>query len=240
MSEYRRGCTGLSLQVLIKNVLSESTLTYTLDKVLECENGFRYNNPFEHKTVVKPEHFVSAIINPSMLSCQSRWWISKLLGVPIEYADWTHYGGCFIYNEGDFLGVHADAGRHPKNGQVKVATACLYLTPAVLNFWHGEPAYYDKPTVQYVKESLSIKANTLVLFTNDDQAWHSVPRVSDQQRVVITCSYIAPEGFKSPDYSNIRTRAYFARIEGVVDTVEEAVLREQRASETEHEGVYRV
>lgn len=174
-----------------------------------------------------------------MLHTHAQWWVSRLLDVPIASADWTHYGGVFIYNKGDYLRPHVDAGRHPKTKHVKVATAILYLTKAELMFWHGEPGYYQKPIVyQDFSESYIIEPGSLVLFANTDDAWHSVPQVSYGPRVCITCSYLAPDDFKDHRFSNTRTRAYFARMEWESTGLDD--LREQRASEEHHEGVYRV
>jgi len=206
----------------------------------------RYDNPFEKKWTIRklnqatilPYH----IARLKLMDSPATWWVSRILDVPISHADWSHYGGVFIYDQSDYLSVHVDAGRHPKSGLVKVATACLYLTKAELEFWHGEPGHYSKPTVEYVNQAYRVEAGTLVLFTNTNDAWHSVPIVKSENgpRVCITCSYLAPEDFKHSDYSNVRTRAYFARkdCEPIDDTLE--ALREARASETHYSEVYRV
>lgn len=209
----------------------------------------RYDNPFERKWVMR-RPFPSVILHVTdrLIRPDTCWWVQRLLDVPIEYGDVQHYGGVFVYGitgsvdnaSGDYLKPHCDAGVHPYNGQHKVATACLYLTPAVLYFYKGDPVWFDKPLVHRIDQVLHIPANSLVLFTNHDTAWHEVPlSTTNQPRAVITVSYMAPSDFKDPRFMNTRTRAYFARHMSVLDSPELAELRELRASEEHHQEVYR-
>lgn len=219
-----------------QNVLDEA-LTFLKDQRYD-----RYNNPFEQKWTLRKLNLVATNLQEVLISLSDSdtcWWISRLLDVPIEYGDVQHYGGVFVYDNGDYLKPHCDAGIHPQNKQHKVVTACLYLTPAVLYFYKGDVCWLDKPLIHRIDQVLHIPANSLVLFTNHDTAWHEVPPVTDT-RVVITVSYLAPEGFSDPRFLNQRTRAYFARHMSIPDTPELAELRDKRASEEHHQEVYRV
>ena len=204
----------------------------------------RYDNPFEQKWTMRKDTNIALIhhdyIYDMLMAPNSIWWIQRLLDVEISHADWTHYGGIFVYDQGDYLKPHLDAGMHPVSKLTKVATACLYLTPATLEFWHGEPSNYSKPQVYYRHTVHDVEAGTLILFTNTLYAWHSVPVVeSEQSRVVITCSYLAPSNFSHPQFNNNRTRAYFGRMNDEPHDPVLEILREQRASEEGYKNAYR-
>ena len=204
----------------------------------------RYNNPFERKwtmrkTGLDSDLYYHDLIYDRFMTTTACWWISNLLNVPIERAEWRQYGGVFVYQPGDYLQAHVDAGIHPVLKQVKVATLVIYLTPAQLEFWHGDPAHYSKPVVYHSTGVYTLEAGDAVLFTNDQFSWHSVPIIEGEPRVCITCSYLAPEGFTRHDFSNNRTRAYFAHHEDEpYDSIIEN-LRELRASEEGHKSVYK-
>src|SRR3990170_2680615 len=103
---------------VIHHALSGSALSHALDATLNSQEAcIEYNNPFEHKLVLPKTHvaFFQALIHPIMLEYRSVWWISHLLNVDISHADWTHYGGVFIYRVSDYLKPHVDAGKHPKS-----------------------------------------------------------------------------------------------------------------------------
>lgn len=201
----------------------------------------RYDNPFECKSFLEDKaecgealaSLFGLLLGQDMIRT-----VQRLLDLPIQNADYWHYGGLFVYEPGDYLAPHVDAGIHPTTKQRKVATACLYLTPAVLSFWAGDSCTQDDPEV-WLEEPHLYKPNDCVLFANDDSAWHSVPTTT-KKRVVLTVSYMAHSTFDRQRYKNKRTRAYFARRHGVSDTPEMAALRQQRASEEHHAGVYRI
>lgn len=204
----------------------------------------RYANPFEAKSFLEHKSDVIGSAALSYMFSELRSsdmvrTVQRLTNLPISRADYRHYGGLFVYHPGDYLEPHVDAGVHPKTGERKVATACLYLTDAVLSMWRGDNCTLDDPEV-WLENPIQVRAGECILFTNDDSAWHSVPTVHIRQRVCLTVSYMADPGFTHSRYRNPRTRAYFARHYGKTDTPETALLRRQRASEEGHQGVYRM
>lgn len=227
------------MRPIVLHNFSEADVDRALQEVHSLKLS-RYNNPFERKSFLENKLQTGPSLRwmfQELCSHTTCLWVQRLLDIPISYADFQHYGGLFIYDQGDYLEPHVDAGIHPKTGQHKVATACLYLTPATLSLWHGDDCTYEKPEV-WLEEPYFYEPNDCVLFANDDSAWHSVPLVtSSAPRVVLTISYMAPEGFNRLHYKNTRTRAYFARRHGINDGLDE--LREQRASEEHHGEVYR-
>lgn len=216
-----------------------------LDRALEEVNQLplqRYYNPFERKSFLASK--ADMLDSPSLCYCldELRGSIkvaSQLLNLPLYVVDWQHYGGLFVYRPGDYLAPHVDAGIHPRTGARKLATVVLYLTDATLSFWQGDSCLENTPEV-WLEQSVGLRAGDAIVFANHDSDWHSVPVVhSPEPRVCMTLSYMAYPGFKHSHYTNPRTRAYFAKRHGVPDTPEIAALRIARASEEEHERVYR-
>lgn len=204
----------------------------------------RYDNPFERKSFLEDK---TQILNSAALlwmheelcSYDMIRLVRRLTNLSVERSDWRHYGGLFVYNHGDYLEPHVDAGVHPQTQEHKVATCVLYLTDADLMFWSGDPATQDDPEV-WLPTTIQVRAGEAILFTNHDQAWHSVSHIqSEEPRVCLTVSYMAHPSFTHSRYRNPRTRAYFARRVGQSDTPEMAALRKQRASEEQHQEVYR-
>lgn len=250
-------------RLVIKDYLDDpqNVLDFIETSIRETDSWwYRYENPFESKWALDKQNYddtkfnqqVAAgtfyITDPLLFQVMLKlvhpnvcWWVQRLLDVPIEYGDVQHYGGVFVYGNGDYLKPHCDAGVHPVNQQHKVATACLYLTPAVLYFYKGDVVWLDKPVIHRIDQILHVPANSLVLFQNHDTAWHEVPVVTGPEpRAVITVSYMAPPDFKDTRFMNMRTRAYFARHMSIPDSPELADMRERRASEEFHQEVYRV
>lgn len=230
---------------ILNNFLDPTLLRRTLLDIPRLPMA-RYDNPFERKSFLEDkgqlEPDIARAIN-ELCTQEAVKWVSRILDVPLDHADWPHYGGVFMYSKGDYLKPHVDAGIHPTKSLRKVATALLYLTPAEIQWYLGtdctdsNPLILDEGLIDYVE------SNTLVLFTNTNWAWHGVPEVKDttSKRIVLTVSYLAPASFENLVFTNPRTRAYFARCswEGE-DTPELAALRELRASEEQHAQVYRV
>lgn len=235
--------------VAVSNILGSNNVQWALREAeaLQLTSAFnRYNNLFESKCFLEDKSVLpyAPYLNDAvreLASSDTCKWVSRLLDIPIFTADVRHYGGLFIYNHGDYLAAHVDAGMHPNKSLRKVATACLYLTPAILEFYRGDnctdpdPYVWSKYNVQYVKP------DQCVFFSNTNDAWHGVPKVTEthQGRVVLTVSYLAPPEFEHREYTNSRTRAYFARTAWDRETLQRAALRQARASETEHQKVYR-
>lgn len=210
----------------------------------------RYDNPFERKSFLEDKDLLTG--SPPLLwmvnelrAAEMLRLVQRLTNLPVERSDWRHYGGLFVYKPGDYLQPHVDAGIHPSTKERKVATAVLYLTEATLEFWAGDDCTTDDPEV-WLPNAVSVRAGECILFTNHDQAWHSVPTIYanqqylESQRVCLTVSYMAHPSFTHSRYQNPRTRAYFAKRVGQQDTPEIAALRQQRASEEHHAEVYRL
>jgi hypothetical protein len=223
-------------------VLHDLLGRYSVDKCLD-EIGTlkleRYNNPFERKSFLADKDQLDNCPTLRYAFVELRHttlWVERLLDLRLSRADARHFGGLFVYEQGDYLEPHVDAGLHPKTGERKVATAVLYLTSAVFSTWHGDVCTKADPEV-WLEESRLYNAGQAILFRNTDTAWHSVP-VSPARRIALTVSYMAESDWSNPNFQNQYTRAYFARRHGIQDGLD--YLRRQRASEEEHEKVYRI
>lgn len=147
--------------------------------------------------------------------------------------DTYHYDGVFIYGPSDNLQLHLDAGIHPNNPMLrKHATAVLYLTNSHAPFVMQQetPLPVWSHGVQDTSDTIIDPiANRLVCFVNDDHAWHGAPGPvwGNEQRVVLTVSFMSAAVDGTPGLSNKRTRAYFA---DTGDPVTDA-MRDERSQE---------
>lgn len=224
--------------IVLHDFLSKVTVDRCLEEVdtLKLE---RYDNPFECKSFLADKDQLDSCPALRYAFIELRHatlWVERLLDLRLSHADARHFGGLFVYNQGDYLAPHVDAGLHPKTGERKVATAVLYLTSASLSFWSGDSCMQPDPEV-WLEEARLYSAGQTILFRNTDTAWHGVP-INFVPRVALTVSYMAEPDWSHPGFQNQRTRAYFGRRHGVQDGLDR--LRQQRASEEEHEKVYRI
>lgn len=199
----------------------------------------RYDNPFEKKWVYKyKDHY------DSLFDQLEAWMIDTY---PIIHVDpYRHWHGLFVYEPGDYLKVHVDAGIHPiffKQDMLmlKYMTVLYYLTEADIEFWGGNSCTDEHPHLLgpgwcYL---LHIPANTLVAFENDDFAWHGVlQNKSDQLRIVATVSGLTSLS-TNLNHTNQRQRAYFVPRPDEDWTPEMYELRDKRADSEHYAEVYR-
>jgi hypothetical protein len=136
--------------------------------------------------------------------------VSELFGVEVVADRWRHYAGVFRYLPGDHLGVHVDAGIHPASGLRKHVTAVLYFAAGAgdLELWQGDDCTRGEgPDVYNLIDTIRPGLGTLVLFENNDYAWHGTARnTSDEDRIVLTVSYLSGA---IDAFANKRQRAYF-------------------------------
>lgn len=219
----------------------DSTTFRQLHEEIDSLEYQRYDNPFERKWFLASKTRLLPSTERTFNSLGSKdtiRWISRLTGVPCYMAEFKQYGNIFIYENGDYLKAHVDAGIHPDLKLRKVATLLVYLTDAELEFYTGDTAEKEDPLV-WSRSLHLFKPNEAILFTNTNTAWHGVPTVRGDRRIVLTISYLAPPDWTNVRFTNPRTRAYFAKTLWDHDTPEIEKLRKMRASEEEHESVYR-
>lgn len=201
------------------------------------------SNPFESKLLLRSKHGL-----PEGLGVLMAWLeglaveAAAVFGVPSLVVDTSrHYAGVFRYAPGGHLSAHVDAGIHPATGQRKHVTALVYLGSGSgdLELWEGSNCAGEAPTVNALAAGLPPRHGSLVLFENNDHAWHAAAvntgLLSD--RIVVTVSYMSAEVER---FRNRRQRAYFAPRPGETWTPAMVALRDQRADPDAYAQAYRI
>lgn len=208
----------------------------------------RYENPFEQKWTVRDKFNLPPSLESVIAHLEEQVEMASVLfGVQLEVDSSRHYAGIFRYEKGDQLGVHVDAGIHPDNGKRKHVTALLYLgfgANGDLEFWNGDyccilDKYHpDGPSVYTLAKRIPPRHGTLVLFENNDMAWHGAAANSvSANRLVVTVSYLSNQVHA---FRNLRERAYFVPRPDEKWGAETWVLRDKRADPEKFAEAYRV
>ncbi len=201
----------------------------------------RYSNPFEQKFALRDKFTlpVSLALLIQTLEQQVSTF-SQLFGVSLYPDLHRHYCGVFKYIKGDKLDVHVDAGIHPQEKLRKHVTAVVYLGHEIapLELWDGENCARDNPGITRIADSIAPKHGTLVVFENNDYAWHGVPTCNSKgPRTIVTVSYLSDA---IDAFDNKRQRAFFVPRPGEQWTQEQYDLRNKRADPERYAEVYRV
>jgi Rps23 Pro-64 3,4-dihydroxylase Tpa1-like proline 4-hydroxylase len=208
---------------------------------MQADTFDRYSNPFEQKHTLRDKfrlpHSLALLIGTLELEASR---LSQLFGVRLYPDLLRHYCGVFKYMKGDKLDVHVDAGIHPQEKKRKHVTAVLYLGRelAPLELWEGENCAQDNPQLIRIADGIEPKHGTLVVFENNDYAWHGVPICdSEGPRIVVTVSYLS-DAINA--FENKRQRAFFVPRPLEPWTAEQYELRNKRADPERYKEVYRV
>lgn len=206
------------MTILGQKLLIDSIDSGVADSILEEVQAMpkdlfdRYDNPFEQKWTLR-DKTAMPYWTGEMLNAIEQSWIEDAMRI---YRDDSlkvdmnrHYAGLFVYDDGDGLGVHVDAGIHPISHLRKLVTVLLYIGhgQSDLEFWDGtHPMDSHEPQVYRLGTSIHPEHGMLVMFENTDYAWHGVARNHGEPRIVLTASYLSPDIFR---HRNMRQRAYF-------------------------------
>jgi hypothetical protein len=178
-----------------------------------------YHNPFEYKMTLKQKFaFGSSPLGNLLTSMEGelRYLAETLFDAKLEVDVSRHYASVFRYPKGSYLLPHVDAGLHPVTGQRKHITAVCYLSGTGhrlpnggdLQFWMGDNCAEGEPRLRGpVWRHVEPKVGRVVLFENNDYAWHGMHKyLGEQERVVVTVSYLSDDVDR---FLNQRTRAFF-------------------------------
>lgn len=198
-----------------------------------------YDNPFEKKEVYHTKQ-PAGVLGELLTLLEHQIYLAQVIfNYRLVLDDLRHYAAIFRYDKGSKLDVHVDAGLDPETGLRKAVTAILYLNSVKeggeLEFWNGSSCISDKPEVFHTLCSVQPKAGRLVLFNNDDFAWHSVAQCNEF-RGAITVSYMTED---ISLFFNDRKKAFFIPRPEEQWTPEVIDLRDKRASESQAALVYR-
>lgn len=200
-----------------------------------------YDNPFEKKQVYHTKQ-PAGILGELLTLLEHQIYLAQVIfNYRLVPDDLRHYAAIFRYNSDAKLDVHVDAGLDPETGLRKAVTAILYLNSVKeggeLEFWNGASCVADDPDVYYKLCSVNPKAGRLVLFNNDDFAWHSVAERCNEFRGVVTVSYMTED---ISLFFNDRKKAFFVPRPDEQWTQEVMDLRTQRASVDQAALVYKI
>lgn len=229
------------------------TVMEPVDQLLEAVRAIRQApfdkfdqliNPFESKFVWKNKFQfptpVELLIQEMENSVDK---VGELFGVGgLKIDDPRHYTGVFKYPKDGYLSAHVDAGIHPITGERKHVTMLLYIggnghSGGELELWSGDSASKEDPQLSKLIATLNPVHGMVVLFENNDFAWHSAAsNEGEQDRLVLTVSFLSDQ---VDAFENKRQRAFFVPRPGEEWSEEAKELRRKRSdSSTAHE-VYR-
>lgn len=214
-------------------------------RALPASSWARYDSPFEAKHTLADKGW---LVTSWDLKRLFDWLYDDvhdiaeaLFGVDLSPDPDGQYTGVFRYGTGDHLGVHVDAGIHPASGLRKHVTAVLYFGgDGPLELWEGTNAvmFDGAPSRVFTRaHSIAPNAARLVLFENNDYAWHGTPvNTGTEDRIVATVSYLSGE---VDHWENKRQRAYFVPRPDEPWTAETYALRDLRSDPVRFAEAYR-
>ena len=210
----------------------------------------RYANPFETKYTLRDKFAFPPLLSQLMDVLQSPnviQQISTLTGHDLLLDTTRMYWGVHMYENGDKLDIHVDAGHHPTTHLKKQVTFGIYLSKAwteacgcALEIWKGTSAGDPVPRLESKVTEIHPLFNRAVIFTCNDYAWHGNPdpvhAESESRRIFITLSYMSA----STTDTNQRRKAYFVARPGDPEDADKDRLRALRANPDTCRDIYAV
>ena len=144
------------------HMFMDNSLDYDFAKELQkeildipIEKFDRYDNPFEQKFTLRDKFSYPEKLNSLFTYLESNEFIETLssyVGNKLYKDDTRNFNGVHIYNNGDKLDIHLDAGIHPKNNIKKYLTLGIYLSlnwreeyGCHLEIWKGDKDKLHQP-----------------------------------------------------------------------------------------------
>jgi hypothetical protein len=209
----------------------------------------RYDNPFEQKYTLRNKHQLPTKLDGLFTYLQSPEFVkrlSELVGQSLILDETRNFWGVHLYQSGDALDIHVDAGIHPVQKLKKQVTIGLYLSHqwqpeygCQLELWQGDDASNPNPKIYSCIDTVAPVFNRLVIFTNTDDSWHGNPIPAqcppEARRIFITLSYLSA----NTDFENTRPKAYFIKRPQDPENPEKDRLRLLRCDPLYFSSVYR-
>ena len=165
----------------------------------------RYENPFEQKYTLRDKYKYPPLLQQLMnyvTSSEYVEYLSEYTGYQLINDESRMYWGVHVYEPGDKLDIHVDAGCHPENAMKKQVTWGLYLSSNWLEtygcdfeVWEGDSVVVPGARLHRLVEKIAPMFNRMVLFTCLDNAWHGNPVPCQgpvgSKRIFVTLSYLA-------------------------------------------------
>jgi|LakMenEpi03Aug12_release.lakeMendotaPanAssembly.Ray.scaffolds.fasta_scaffold557211_1 Rps23 Pro-64 3,4-dihydroxylase Tpa1-like proline 4-hydroxylase len=197
---YPHGVQDTFLHEDFAKQLQEEILTIPKDEF------DRYENPFESKYTLRNKHAFPPLLNLLFDALQSESFLTELssiVGYPLQLDTERLYWGVHLYDAGDKLDIHTDAGIHPIVHKKKHCTVGIYLSKEYkesqgchLEIWKGTSCL-NNPVLEEKVVSIAPIFNRMILFTCTDKAWHGNPEPlqadGNTKRIFITISYLSDD-----------------------------------------------
>lgn len=213
------------------------------------ERWDRYNNPFEQKFTLRDKTNLPPNLHLLFQHFTSSTFVnhlSSILKTPLHNDPTRNWWGVHLYKDGDYLDIHCDAGIHPSTGQKKHCTLGLYLSHnwkeengGHLELWEGSSIDEEEGSLKRCVKRILPSFNRLVIFTNEDHAWHGNPEPvkcpAGERRIFVTLSYLS-----EVSEGNRREKAQFIARPGDPVNPEKERWRELRADSKKFREVYNI
>ena len=210
----------------------------------------RYNNPFEQKYTLRDKYNFPSQLTVLFEMLQSLEFVAKLselVGYKLVLDDTRNFWGVHMYESGDKLDIHVDAGLHPTNGFKKQVTLGIYLSyewkeeyGCHLEIWRGENSANNSAKLLEKVDTISPMFNRMIVFTCNDYSWHGNPEPAvcpeNSKRIFVTISYLS----ENREDANKRSKAFFVPRPNDSWDEDKYKLRSLRADSDKCKNTYRV
>lgn len=240
--------------IVLENALDENFAKKCQNEILNIKSDMwdRYNNPFEQKYTLRDKdnfpinckELFNQLMSQDILDI-----LSNIVGEKL-YNDLNKtWWGIHIYENGDYLDIHSDAGNHPINKMKKHITIGIYLSnnwneinKGHLEIWDGDNVLDENPKLNKCVNKILPSFNKMVIFSNTCNAWHGNPEpvniLDDERRIFVTISYLSNQ--HSNGFENNREKAYFISRPDDPINIEKDKLRLLRADPNQCKKIYNI
>jgi Rps23 Pro-64 3,4-dihydroxylase Tpa1-like proline 4-hydroxylase len=217
---------------------------------IKKEDWDRYDNPFEQKYTLRDKYNFPPFLVKLFDELTTEDFINKLsdvVGHKLILDSTRNFWGVHIYEPGDKLDIHVDAGYHPTLKLKKQTTLGIYLSyewkeeyGCKLEIWRGDNCANDDAKIHEKIDSIAPVFNRLILFNCNDYAWHGNPEPSsgspESRRIFVTISYLS-DNFSD---DNKKVKAFFVPRPNDPEDKEKDRLRFLRADPEKYKEIYRM
>ena len=211
---------------------------------IPTEKWDRYSNPFEQKYTLRDKYGFPPLLKSLFERLENPGFVrelSEIVGHKLILDETRNFWGVHMYESGDKLDIHVDAGIHPANRLKKRVTLGIYLSyewreeyGCCLEIWRG-----DKCNLTEKVDTIAPMFNRMVLFTCNDCAWHGNPEPvvcpENSRRIFVTISYLS----ENREDTNERSKAYFVPRPDDVWDEDKYNLRQLRSDSERYNELYR-
>lgn len=238
---------------VLDNILDEELALKCQNDILNLPSELwdRYDNPFEQKYTLRDKHNLPTenlkMLFDILTSQETLDILSNIVGVKLINDPTKNWWGVHIFNDGDYLDIHSDAGNHPVTKQKKHLTLGIYLSKdwkeengGHLEIWDGDNVLNnDAKIIKCINRVLPV-FNRMIMFTNTTNAWHGSPNPSicknGVKRIFLTLSYLSEK--HTDGMENNREKAFFVSRPGDIPNESKDRLRLERADPNKCKNVY--